>query len=72
MNDYLATLRDMREKALQGGGAERAQQMHARGKLPARERLALLLDEGSSQELATHNCADFGMAGQRFTGEVQP
>ena len=72
MNDYLATLRDMREKALQGGGAERVQQLHAKGKFTARERLALLLDEGSFQELgalATHNCADFGMADQRFPGD---
>lgn len=72
MNDYLATLRDMREKALQGGGAERVQQLHAKGKFTARERLALLLDEGSFQELgalATHNCADFGMAEQRFPGD---
>jgi acetyl-CoA carboxylase carboxyltransferase component len=72
MNDYLATLREMRDKALQGGGAERVQQLHAKGKLTARERLALLLDEGSFQELgalATHNCVDFGMAEQRFPGD---
>jgi acetyl-CoA carboxylase carboxyltransferase component len=72
MNDYLATLRDMREKAMQGGGAERVQQLHAKGKLTARERLALLLDEGSFQELgalATHNSSDFGMADQRFPGD---
>jgi acetyl-CoA carboxylase carboxyltransferase component len=72
MNDYLATLREMRERALQGGGAERIQQLHAKGKLTARERLALLLDEGSFQELgalATHNIVDFGMANQRFPGD---
>ena len=72
MNDYLATLREMREKALQGGGAERIQQLHSKGKLTARERLALLLDEDSFQELgalATHNCVDFGMADQRYPGD---
>ncbi len=72
MNDYLATLREMREKALQGGGAERIQQLHSKGKLTARERLALLLDEDSFQELgalATHNCVDFGMAEQRYPGD---
>ncbi len=72
MNDYLATLRDMRDKALRGGGAERVEQLHAKGKLTARERLALLLDEGSFQELgalATHNCVDFGMAEQRYPGD---
>ncbi len=50
--DYLTKLRDMREQALAGGGPERVEQQHARGKLAARERLALLLDEGSFQELA--------------------
>ncbi len=70
--DYLAKLREMREEALQGGGPERIEQQHARGKLSARERLALLLDEGSFQEvgaLAKHNVADFGMAGQRYPGD---
>jgi acetyl-CoA carboxylase carboxyltransferase component len=72
MNDYLTTLRVMREKALQAGGAERIEQQHAKGKLTARERLALLLDEGSFQELgalATHNCSDFGMSQFRFPGD---
>ena len=72
MNDYLARLRELREKAMQGGGPERIQQQHERGKLTARERLALLLDEGSFQELgalATHNITDFGMGDQRFPGD---
>lgn len=72
MTDHLATLREMRAQALQGGGAERIAQQHARGKLTARERLALLLDEGSFQELgalATHNVTDFGMAEQRYPGD---
>jgi acetyl-CoA carboxylase carboxyltransferase component len=68
----LSELRDLRERALQGGGPERIEQQHKRGKLTARERLALLLDEGSFQEigaLATHNITDFGMADQRFPGD---
>jgi acetyl-CoA carboxylase carboxyltransferase component len=72
MSDYLTKLRELREKAMQGGGPERIAQQHARGKLTARERLALLLDEGSFQELgalATHNLTDFGMASQRFPGD---
>lgn len=72
MNDYLATLREMRDKALQGGGADRIMQLHSSGKLTARQQLTLLLDAGSFQELdalATHNISDFGMAEQRFPGD---
>jgi acetyl-CoA carboxylase carboxyltransferase component len=72
MSDYLSTLRELREKALRGGGPIRVEQQHERGKLTARERLALLLDEGSFQEfgaLATHNITDFGMADHRFPGD---
>ncbi len=46
-------LRQKREQARQGGGARRIEQQHARGKLTARERIDLLLDEGSFQELGT-------------------
>ena len=72
MNDLLTGLRDMRERALAGGGPQRVEDQRRRGKLTARERLALLLDESSFQEigaLATHNCADFGMAAQRVPGD---
>ncbi len=72
MTNYLDTLREMRERAMEGGGAERIAQQHARGKMTARERLALLLDEGTFQELgalATHNVSDFGMDKQRFPGD---
>ena len=66
--DQLADLRALREKALRGGGPERIEQQHARGKLTARERLSLLLDADSFQEfgaLATHNVSAFGMDRQR-------
>lgn len=72
MGNQLMTLRKMRERAVEGGGSKRIEQQHARGKLTARERLALLLDEGSFQELgalATHNITDFGMEQQRFPGD---
>lgn len=72
MNGDLARLRDMREKAVAGGGQKRIEEQHKRGKMTARERLAALLDEGSFQEigaLATHNCSDFGMAAQRYPGD---
>ncbi len=62
----------MRSRAVLGGGAERIAQQHARGKLTARERLALLLDDGSFQEfgaLATHQVSDFGLDRQRFPGD---
>jgi acetyl-CoA carboxylase carboxyltransferase component len=71
-NDHLGTLREMRSRAVLGGGQKRIEQQHARGKLTARERLALLLDEGSFQEfgaLATHNVTEFGLADQRFPGD---
>ncbi len=55
-----------------GGGAARVEKHHRDGKLTARERLDLLLDEGSFEEsdkLRTHNCADFGMAEQKYEGD---
>jgi acetyl-CoA carboxylase carboxyltransferase component len=72
MQDDLVKLREMREKALLGGGSERIDQQHAKGKLTARERLALLLDQGSFQELgalATHNMVDFGLDDQQYPGD---
>jgi acetyl-CoA carboxylase carboxyltransferase component len=72
MSDQLTQLREMREKALAGGGPERVAEQRRRGKLTARERLALLLDEASFQEigaLATHNNPDFGMSAHRVPGD---
>ena len=68
----LAALREMRSRAVLGGGQKRIEQQHARGKLTARERLALLLDEGSFQEfgtLATHQLSEFGLDRQRYPGD---
>ena len=48
--DNLQALEDMKEKALQGGGSKRIEVQHSKGKLTARERLNLLLDEGSFEE----------------------
>ena len=70
MQDHLSRLREMRERALQGGGPERVEQQHAKGKMTARERLALLLDHGSFQELgalASHNVSDFGLDDLHYT-----
>ena len=72
MSDYLTKLREMREQALAGGGTERIKAQHDKSKMTARERLALLVDEGSFQELgalAKHNVTDFGMADQRYPGD---
>ena len=68
----LAALREMRSRAVLGGGQKRIEQQHARGKLTARERLALLLDDGSFQEfgtLATHQFSEFGLDRQRYPGD---
>jgi len=69
---HLAALREMRSRAVLGGGQKRIEQQHGRGKLTARERLALLVDEGSFQEfgtLATHNVSEFGLDQQRVPGD---
>ena len=54
----------LREEAKMGGGQKRIDAQHAKGKLTARERISLLLDEGSFEEFdmfVTHRCTDFGM-----------
>ena len=68
----LGVLRELRDRAVLGGGQKRIDQQHERGKLTARERLGLLLDEGSFQEfgaLATHEFTTFGLDKQRFPGD---
>jgi acetyl-CoA carboxylase carboxyltransferase component len=70
--DKLQRLGSLREEARQGGGARRIEQQHARGKLSARERLELLLDEGSFTELdafVTHRASDFGLDAERYLGD---
>jgi len=65
-------LRVRHRAAEQGGGAERRQRQHDEGKLSARERIELLLDEGTFEELdklVTHRCRDFGMEQQIVPGD---
>ncbi len=65
-------LRRREAAAEAGGGADRRARERAAGKLSARERIALLLDEGSFEELdkfVTHQCSDFGMQEQRPPGD---
>ncbi|HLH27055.1 MAG TPA: acyl-CoA carboxylase subunit beta [Chloroflexota bacterium] len=68
----MARLRALRAEAQLGGGAARLEQQHARGKLSARERLELLLDEGSFEEIdafVTHHTTQFGLDQQRYLGD---
>jgi propionyl-CoA carboxylase beta chain len=72
MRDKLHQLEELRRTAELGGGAERIEAQHKRGKLSARERLALLLDEGSFIELdrfVTHRSEGFGLEKQRILGD---
>jgi len=70
--ELLAELHRRQAEAEQGGGSARIAQQHAKGKLTARERLDLLLDEGSFVELdrfVTHRATEFGLADQQFPGD---
>src|SRR5574340_1268531 len=70
--DRLEELRRRQAAAEEGGGAERRERQHAEGKLSARERVDLLLDEGSFEELdklVTHRCRDFGIETQTVPGD---
>ncbi|MGH7588627.1 MAG: acyl-CoA carboxylase subunit beta [Gemmatimonadota bacterium] len=72
MNDGLEELRAREAEALAGGGPERLQAQHQKGKLGARERLDLLLDPGSFFELdrlVTHRTEEFGLASQKIPGD---
>ncbi len=72
MNGKLDELRRMRALAKLGGGEDRIEDQHTKGKLTARERIEHLLDSGSFQELgrlALHNISDFGMADKKFPGD---
>ena len=67
-----AKLEEAEASAFLGGGQKRIDTQHKKGKLTARERLTLLLDEGSFREydmLKTHRCTDFGMEAQRPAGD---
>ena len=68
----LEELRRRRAAAEEGGGPERRARQHQEGKLSARERIELLLDENSFEELdklVMHRCRDFGMGEQTIPGD---
>ncbi|MCO5266297.1 MAG: acyl-CoA carboxylase subunit beta [Lentimicrobium sp.] len=70
--DKIKELLDKREQAKLGGGQKRIDSQHAKGKLTARERIELLLDEGSFEEFdmfVTHRCTNFGIEKQEFLSD---
>src|SRR6478672_3335024 len=72
MTNPLQTLDDLERRAELGGGAERVRRQHKAGKLTARERIDLLFDAGTFEEvdkLVTHRCRDFGMEDQIVPGD---
>ena len=72
MEEIKKTLLEKIALAKLGGGQARIDKQHAKGKLTARERVNLLLDEGSFEEigiLVTHRTKDFGMEDQIFYGD---
>ncbi len=65
-------LQQKKNQALEGGGKARIEAQHNKGKLTARERIDLLLDPGSFEEigmLVTHRCRDFGMEKESYLGD---
>ncbi|MGQ9365922.1 acyl-CoA carboxylase subunit beta [Azospirillum sp. A39] len=72
MQEILAKLDAMRSAARVGGGEKRIAAQHGKGKLTARERIELFLDEGSFEEwdmFVEHRCIDFGMESQKTPGD---
>jgi len=72
MKEVIEELELRRAKARMGGGQARIDSQHKRGKLTARERLQLLLDDNSFEEFdmyVEHRCADFGMADNKVPGD---
>jgi acetyl-CoA carboxylase carboxyltransferase component len=70
--DKIKKLIDLRVEAKLGGGEKRIEAQHAKGKMTARERITLLLDEGSFEEydmFVTHRCDNFGMEKTKFMGD---
>ena len=70
--DKIKELVARRKVARMGGGQKRIDAQHAKGKMTARERLALLLDEGSFEEFdmfVQHRCTNFGMENSRYDGD---
>ena len=72
MQDIIQQLEQKRVAARMGGGQKRIDAQHAKGKLTARERLDVLLDEGTFEEwdmFVEHRCTDFGMQDNKIPGD---
>ncbi|MDY6121465.1 MAG: acyl-CoA carboxylase subunit beta [Porphyromonas sp.] len=71
--DKIRELIQLREKARLGGGEKRIEKQHEKGKYTARERISLLLDEGSFEEIdmfVQHRCTNFGIDKTKFLGDA--
>ncbi|MCU7495739.1 MAG: acyl-CoA carboxylase subunit beta [Ignavibacteria bacterium] len=72
IEEKLQELTSMRDKARLGGGEKRIESQHRKGKFTARERINMLLDEGSFEEFdmfVSHRCIDFGLQGQDYLSD---
>ncbi|MDI9335492.1 MAG: acyl-CoA carboxylase subunit beta [Gammaproteobacteria bacterium] len=72
MEHIIKKLAEKRQAAISGGGADRISAQHKKGKLTARERLAVLLDENTFEEwdmFVEHRCHDFGMQDHKIPGD---
>ena len=72
INEKIKELMDLRNQARLGGGEKRIEAQHKKGKYTARERIDLLLDEGSFEEFdmfVSHRCIDFGLQGQDYLSD---
>jgi len=72
IEDKIKQLLDKRELAKLGGGQKRIDSQHKKGKLTARERIDLLLDEGSFEEFdmfVSHRCTDFGIQNEQYLSD---
>jgi len=73
IDDKLEHLKELKAEAQLGGGQARVDQQHSKGKLTARERVNLLLDQGTFEELdpfSTHRATDFGMGDKKVLGDA--
>ena len=75
IQDKINQLIENRETARMGGGQKAIDKQHDKGKYTARERIQMLLDEGSFEEFdmfVTHRCYDFGMEKKHTFGDSEP
>jgi acetyl-CoA carboxylase carboxyltransferase component len=72
LDPRIEKLRELKALSKQGGGEAKIKAQHAKSKLTARERIAILLDEGSFREMdhfVTHRCAEFGLDDATMLGD---